>query len=76
MTSVVLADPVSVWAAETLPDVMVTAEVVTLFPCCPGDTWTDERKSKGVELIKKGISITDMLIITTTTLLLLIQLKY
>lgn len=44
LTSVVGADPASVWVAEALPEGMVTAEVVRLFPCWPGDTWTRRRK--------------------------------
>lgn len=38
LTSVVWAGPVSGPVAEALPAVMATAEVVTLFPCWPGET--------------------------------------
>lgn len=42
LTSVVWAGPASVWAAEALLEVAVTAEVVRLFPCCPGDTCVEK----------------------------------
>lgn len=38
LTSVVGADPASVWVAEALPEVTVTAGAVTLFPCWLGET--------------------------------------
>lgn len=41
LTSLVWAGPASLLAAVTLPEDAVTAGVVTLFPCWPGDTWTD-----------------------------------
>lgn len=50
LTSVVWADPASVWAAEALPEVIVSAEVVRLFPCWAGDTWRSEGQYKEVEL--------------------------
>lgn len=58
LTSVVWAGPASILAAEALPEVVVTAEVVRLFPCVPGDTWTDFRQKEkfswmvGCELIQ------------------------
>lgn len=48
LTSVVCAGPASTWAAEALPEVAVTAEVVRLFPCWPGDTWTYEWRKEEV----------------------------
>lgn len=39
LTSLAWAGPASVFVAEALLEVAVTAEGVTLFPGWPGDTW-------------------------------------
>lgn len=45
LTSLVWAGPASTLAAEALPEVEVTAEVVvTLFPCWLGETWIDDKR--------------------------------
>lgn len=42
LSSLVWAGPASTLAAVAVPEAAVTAGGATLFPCWPGETWTDE----------------------------------
>lgn len=43
LTSLVWAGPASMLEAEALPEVAVTVELVTLFPCWVGETWINDK---------------------------------
>lgn len=46
LTSVGRTRPASIWEAEVLPEGVGPAGVVRLFPCWPGDTYTNKDNRK------------------------------